>query len=53
MGRFRQGGKLGIRRGQQGCGFAISRIARAYDGLASPDVSAAEKFESTDPAVVS
>src|SRR5258708_4842389 len=36
--RFTQGGKLGIRRGRHGRGFAISRIAEACDGGVSPDV---------------
>jgi hypothetical protein len=52
-GRFTQGGKLGIGRGQQGSGFAISRIAERRMDRVGRTFSAAEKFESTDPAVVS
>jgi hypothetical protein len=49
-GRFTQGGKLDCGEAK-GSGFAISRMARAFDGIASPDVFGGEKFESADPAV--
>jgi hypothetical protein len=49
-GRFTQGGKLDCGEAK-GSGFAISRMTRASDGIASRTFSAAEKFESADPAV--
>jgi hypothetical protein len=49
-GRFAQGGKLDYGEAK-GSGFAISRMAPAFDGIASRTFSAAEKFEATDPAV--